>query len=187
MSVLLLQSYFVYGICYTWLVCFLSASLFHEITDLIAITERCLSGLNVTEGTPNCCEYYQTNSDVRMGQFSFTCSPSGELSSNNGTDGGFLHDGTLTGSTMDAARPSSSGSELPAWLGHELLEEVRKNTKLSYAMSKVAVETVLGCVASRMPRVADVMDGIVQSMHVKVCSCFCALLYTITIYVCVYA
>lgn len=59
---------------------------------------------------------------------------------------------------------------LPPGLGSGLIEEVRKNTGLSYEKSGVAVETVLGHLGFKIPEIAPVLDKVCLTLH-EVCSC----------------
>ena len=56
-------------------------------------------------------------------------------------------------------------------LGSELIEEVRRNTGLSYEKSIAAVETVLGHLGFRLPELAPVLDRVCHTL-LEVC-CFC--------------
>ena len=49
---------------------------------------------------------------------------------------------------------------LPPGLGASLIEEVRRNTGLSYEKSGVAVETVLGHLGLKIPEIATVLDKV---------------------------
>ena len=49
---------------------------------------------------------------------------------------------------------------LPNELGNDLVEEIRRNTGLSYKLSCVAVETVLGQIGIKIPEVSILMDRI---------------------------
>ncbi|KAL8610250.1 hypothetical protein ACOMHN_038945 [Nucella lapillus] len=72
-----------------------------------------------------------------------------------------------------SAQPCSAGDleellkvvDIPDKIGPELLEEVRKNTGLSFEKSKVAVETVLGYVGFKMSALEGVMDRVLSSLH----------------------
>lgn len=54
---------------------------------------------------------------------------------------------------------------LPPGLGSGLIEEVRKNTGLSYEKSGVAVETVLGHLGFKIPEIAPVLDKVCLTLH----------------------
>ena len=62
--------------------------------------------------------------------------------------------------------------EVPDKIGPELLEEVRKNTGLSFEKSRVAVETVLGYVGFKMPLLEGLMDKLLSSLHLGVGALF---------------
>ncbi|XP_076448361.1 NCK-interacting protein with SH3 domain-like [Babylonia areolata] len=55
--------------------------------------------------------------------------------------------------------------DLPDKMGPELVEEVRKNTGLSFDKSKVAVETVLGYVGFKVPALEALVDRMLSSLH----------------------
>ena len=59
----------------------------------------------------------------------------------------------------------ASSIPLPTNLGSELIEEVRRNTALSYEKSTVAVETVLGHLGFRIPELAPVLDRVCCTLH----------------------
>ena len=68
---------------------------------------------------------------------------------------------------MSPSRQFSSASvinvnsvPIPSKLASEIIEEVRKHTGLSYDKSGLAVEVVLGHIATRMPQTAALMDKI---------------------------
>ena len=61
--------------------------------------------------------------------------------------------------------------EVPDKIGPELLEEVRKSTRLSFEKSKIAVETVLGYVGFKVPALEGLMDRILTSLHFGVGHC----------------
>lgn len=54
---------------------------------------------------------------------------------------------------------------LPPGLGSGLIEEVRRNTGLSYEKSGVAVETLLGHLGFKIPEIAPVLDKVCQTLH----------------------
>ncbi|XP_071083281.1 NCK-interacting protein with SH3 domain-like [Haliotis cracherodii] len=53
---------------------------------------------------------------------------------------------------------------VPNNLGSELLEQVRTNTGLSYDKSRVAVETVLGYIGFKVPKLAATMDKVFSTL-----------------------
>ncbi|KAK3104104.1 hypothetical protein FSP39_024455 [Pinctada imbricata] len=53
---------------------------------------------------------------------------------------------------------------MPSNLASEIIEEVRKHTGLSYDKSGLAVEVVLGHIASRLPQTAALMDKIMTTV-----------------------
>ena len=53
---------------------------------------------------------------------------------------------------------------LPPGLGAGLIEEVRRNTGLSYEKSGVAVETVLGHLGLKIPEIAPVLDKVCMTL-----------------------
>ena len=55
--------------------------------------------------------------------------------------------------------------DIPEGLGNELIEDVRRNTGLSYPMSVVAVETVLGQIGIKVPEVAVFLDRIFDTVN----------------------
>lgn len=58
----------------------------------------------------------------------------------------------------------------PDKIGPELIEEVRKNTGLSFDKSKIAVETVMGYIGFKIPTLEGVVDKILASLHLGVSS-----------------
>ena len=65
---------------------------------------------------------------------------------------------------------------VPKGLGSELMEQVRKNTRLSHSMSRVAVGTIVSHLKERLPALETVMDDIMQDLlNTKV---FCAIVET---------
>ena len=78
-----------------------------------------------------------------------------------------------TKSTIERCEAKENQSELidastiplPTNLGSELIEEVRRNTALSYEKSTVAVETVLGHLGYRLPELAPVIDRVCCTLH----------------------
>ncbi|XP_053399452.1 LOW QUALITY PROTEIN: NCK-interacting protein with SH3 domain-like [Mercenaria mercenaria] len=54
---------------------------------------------------------------------------------------------------------------LPSELGNELVEEIRRNTGLSYKKSCIAVETVLGHMGLKVPEISELMDRIHGTMY----------------------
>ena len=54
---------------------------------------------------------------------------------------------------------------LPPGLGAGLIEEVRRNTGLSYEKSGVAVETVLGHLGLKIPEIATVLDKVCLTLN----------------------
>ncbi|KAK3580163.1 hypothetical protein CHS0354_030278 [Potamilus streckersoni] len=56
---------------------------------------------------------------------------------------------------------------VPPHLGADLVEEVRKNTQLSYEKSITAVETVIGLIGFRIPEISPVLDKIYSTFHEK--------------------
>ena len=78
-----------------------------------------------------------------------------------------------TKSTIERCEAKENQSELidastiplPTNLGSELIEEVRRNTALSYEKSTVAVETVLGHLGFRIPELAPVLDRVCCTLH----------------------
>jgi hypothetical protein len=67
--------------------------------------------------------------------------------------------------------------ELPEKIGPELVEEVRKNTGLSFDKSKMAVETVLGYVGFKVPALEGIVDRMLHSLQFGVSSKFCSINY----------
>ncbi|XP_072438909.1 NCK-interacting protein with SH3 domain isoform X2 [Chiloscyllium punctatum] len=72
-----------------------------------------------------------------------------------------------------ASSVSPSGSEaqqgkltvtVPKTIGAELIELVRKNTNLSYELSRVAIGVMVGHIQSSVPAVVDVMEQILLSL-----------------------
>lgn len=53
---------------------------------------------------------------------------------------------------------------VPSSLGNDLVEEVRRNTGISYKKSCVAVETILGHISINIPDVSELMDRIYKTM-----------------------
>lgn len=53
---------------------------------------------------------------------------------------------------------------VPANLGNDLVEEVRRNTGLSYKKSCIAVETVLGHLGISIPEVSELMDRVYKTI-----------------------
>lgn len=54
--------------------------------------------------------------------------------------------------------------EIPDNIGVDLVELVRRNTNLSYDLSRVAVGTVLGTVKEQVPLIAGVMEEIMKNL-----------------------
>lgn len=81
--------------------------------------------------------------------------------------------------TVHREKSSESQSEvvniasipLPPGLGPGLIEEVRRNTGLSYEKSGVAVETVLGHLGLKIPEIFPVLDKVCLTLH-EVCSVY---------------
>ncbi|XP_062923803.1 NCK-interacting protein with SH3 domain-like isoform X3 [Mobula hypostoma] len=64
-------------------------------------------------------------------------------------------------SEVEAGQPVVS---VPKTIGAELIELVRKNTNLSYEMSRVAIGVMVGHIQSSVPAVMDVMEQILLSL-----------------------
>eukprot|EP00061_Rhincodon_typus_P015926 g43875.t1 len=71
----------------------------------------------------------------------------------------------------EAASPSESEAQqgklavsVPKTIGAELIELVRKNTNLSYELSRVAIGVTVGHIQSSVPAVMDVMEQILLSL-----------------------
>ncbi|XP_067907420.1 NCK-interacting protein with SH3 domain-like isoform X2 [Heterodontus francisci] len=78
---------------------------------------------------------------------------------------------TQSKESASSASPSASEVEpgklmvsVPKTIGAELIELVRKNTNLSYELSRVAIGVMVGHIQSSIPAVADVMEQILLSL-----------------------
>ncbi|XP_072136870.1 NCK-interacting protein with SH3 domain isoform X5 [Mobula birostris] len=67
----------------------------------------------------------------------------------------------VSSSEVEAGQPVVS---VPKTIGAELIELVRKNTNLSYEMSRVAIGVMVGHIQSSVPAVMDVMEQILLSL-----------------------
>uniref|UniRef100_A0A8C4TNH8 NCK interacting protein with SH3 domain n=1 Tax=Erpetoichthys calabaricus TaxID=27687 RepID=A0A8C4TNH8_ERPCA len=71
-----------------------------------------------------------------------------------------VHSGKATALESEQHQPS----EVPPTIGAELIELVRKNTGLSYDLSRVAIGIVIGHIQSSVPNIADIMEQILLSL-----------------------
>nr|XP_015203564.1 PREDICTED: NCK-interacting protein with SH3 domain [Lepisosteus oculatus] len=68
------------------------------------------------------------------------------------------------------AKPSQAGpcggvaGRVPSTIGAELIELVRRNTSLSYELSRVAVGVIVGHLQAAVPQVADTMEQVLLSL-----------------------
>lgn len=69
-----------------------------------------------------------------------------------------------TPSKPASAEPSSGSSSVPKSMGAELIELVRKNTNLSYELSRVAIGVIVGHIQSTVPSTGPVMEQILISL-----------------------
>ncbi|XP_067855126.1 NCK-interacting protein with SH3 domain-like isoform X2 [Heptranchias perlo] len=66
--------------------------------------------------------------------------------------------------SASAVDPSLPTVSVPKTIGAELIELVRKNTNLSYELSRVAIGVMVGHIQSSVPAVVDVMEQILLSL-----------------------
>nr|XP_033782299.1 NCK-interacting protein with SH3 domain isoform X1 [Geotrypetes seraphini] len=64
-------------------------------------------------------------------------------------------------STLESSHPIVT---IPVSIGAELIELVRKNTNLSYELSRVAIGVVIGHIQNSVPAIASVMEQILVSL-----------------------
>ncbi|GCC18610.1 hypothetical protein chiPu_0020845, partial [Chiloscyllium punctatum] len=86
-------------------------------------------------------------------------------------DGGSGLPQTPKKETASSVSPSGSEAQqgkltvtVPKTIGAELIELVRKNTNLSYELSRVAIGVMVGHIQSSVPAVVDVMEQILLSL-----------------------
>lgn len=65
---------------------------------------------------------------------------------------------------LSAPESSSQSVSVPKTIGAELIELVRRNTHLSYELSRVAVGVVIGHIQSSIPATTHVMEQILISL-----------------------
>ncbi|XP_019350957.1 NCK-interacting protein with SH3 domain isoform X3 [Alligator mississippiensis] len=63
-----------------------------------------------------------------------------------------------------APEPSSLAVSVPKTIGAELIELVRRNTHLSYELSRVAIGVVIGHIQSNVPATSSIMEQILISL-----------------------
>lgn len=63
-----------------------------------------------------------------------------------------------------SAEPTCVAGNVPKSLGAELIELVRKNTNLSYELSRVAIGVIVGHIQSTVPSTGPVMEQILISL-----------------------
>lgn len=69
-----------------------------------------------------------------------------------------------------SSQTDSGDAHVPLSLGHELLEDVRQNTGLSYDKSTVAVETVLRLISFHVPSTKHIMEKVSQVLYQVGCT-----------------
>ncbi|XP_068108797.1 NCK-interacting protein with SH3 domain [Hyperolius riggenbachi] len=71
---------------------------------------------------------------------------------------------TKTPSKLLLAEPTIATTSVPNSIGAELIELVRKNTNLSYELSRVAIGVIVGHIQTSVPSTAPVMEQILISL-----------------------
>lgn len=67
-------------------------------------------------------------------------------------------------SKLAPVEPTSTSSSVPKSIGAELIELVRKNTNLSYELTRVAIGVIVGHIQSSVPSTGPVMEQILISL-----------------------